>query len=213
MLLLLMIAWVLLGIVAGVVTNRLLGRRRVKLVSDAFVGIFGALAAGLAFDLLAGSQDGGMSLLGLFVSLVGAGAALAVSSAVRPASRAGSDAHSQLQAGSQVSARAECPMPDSSRSERPGPEPPTPPRRNTEPFVVLPTNGASAANVLDDAQPIRALKLSRAGSDSGRARRAPGRASRGGIPCRRAERGDRALEPGGGGFERCDRVVGARAVS
>ena len=77
-----MIAWVLLGIVAGVVTNRLLGRRSGRLASDAFVGVFGAAVAGLAFDLIAGIGDGGMSLSGLFVSLAGAGVALAVSSAI-----------------------------------------------------------------------------------------------------------------------------------
>lgn len=77
-------AWILLGITAGVVANQLAGRRSVGLGFDAILGIAGAAVAGFAFNLLAG-RDGGLSLWGLFVSLIGAGVVLAVSSAMAPA--------------------------------------------------------------------------------------------------------------------------------
>jgi uncharacterized membrane protein YeaQ/YmgE (transglycosylase-associated protein family) len=80
------VAWVLLGIVAGVVANQLSGKRGVGLVSDAVLGIAGAAVAGLAFNMLSGTDEG-MSLMGLCLSLLGAGVFLTVSRAIPGPSR------------------------------------------------------------------------------------------------------------------------------
>ena len=75
------IAWILLGIVAGVVANQLTGKRGDGLIPHALLGIAGAAVAGFAFNFLAG-RAGGLSVWGLLVSLLGAGVVLAVSSAI-----------------------------------------------------------------------------------------------------------------------------------
>jgi uncharacterized membrane protein YeaQ/YmgE (transglycosylase-associated protein family) len=75
------VVWVLLGIVAGVVANQLSGKRGVGLVSDALLGIAGAAVAGFAFDMLSGTGEG-MSLMGMCLSLLGAGVCLTVSRAI-----------------------------------------------------------------------------------------------------------------------------------
>jgi uncharacterized membrane protein YeaQ/YmgE (transglycosylase-associated protein family) len=74
------VAWVLLGIVAGVVANQVSGKRGVGLVSDALLGIAGAAIAGFAFSMLSGAE--GMSLASMSLSLLGAGVFLTVSRAV-----------------------------------------------------------------------------------------------------------------------------------
>lgn len=77
-----LVAWILLGTVAGVVANQFSGKRSVGLVSDALLGVFGAAVAGFCFNMLAGREDGPMSLWGLFASLLGAVVVLGVSGAI-----------------------------------------------------------------------------------------------------------------------------------
>jgi uncharacterized membrane protein YeaQ/YmgE (transglycosylase-associated protein family) len=79
------IAWVLLGIVAGVVANQLSGKRGVGLVSDALLGIAGATVAGFAFSMLSGTE--GVGLMSMCLSLLGAGVFLTVSRAIAGPSR------------------------------------------------------------------------------------------------------------------------------
>jgi uncharacterized membrane protein YeaQ/YmgE (transglycosylase-associated protein family) len=74
------VAWILLGIVAGVVANQLSGRRGDGLSADAVVGIAGAAVAGFAFNTLTGRTDG-FSLASLCSSLLGAGVLLALTRA------------------------------------------------------------------------------------------------------------------------------------
>jgi len=81
------IAWVILGVVSGVVANQLSGARGVGLVSDALVGIAGAAVAGFAYNVLAG-RELGFSLLSLCVSLLGAGVFLTISRAIAGPNRA-----------------------------------------------------------------------------------------------------------------------------
>jgi uncharacterized membrane protein YeaQ/YmgE (transglycosylase-associated protein family) len=80
------VAWVLLGIVAGVVANQLSARRGVGLVSDALLGIAGAAVAGFTFDMLSGTEEG-VGLMSMGLSLLGAGVFLAVSRAIAGPSR------------------------------------------------------------------------------------------------------------------------------
>ena len=80
------VAWVLLGIVAGVVANQLSGKRGVGLISDALLGIAGAAVAGFAFNMLAGTEEG-VGLMSMSLSLLGAGVFLTVSRAIAGPSR------------------------------------------------------------------------------------------------------------------------------
>ena len=75
------VAWLILGIVSGVVANQLSGARGVGLVSDALVGIAGAAVAGFVYNTLAG-RELGTSLVSLCVSLLGAGVSLTISRAI-----------------------------------------------------------------------------------------------------------------------------------
>ena len=81
------VAWIILGIVSGVVANQLSGSRGVGLISDALVGIAGAAVAGFAYNILAG-RELGFSLVSLCLSLLGAGVFLTISHAIAGPSRA-----------------------------------------------------------------------------------------------------------------------------
>ena len=74
-------AWIILGIVSGVVANQLSGARGVGLVSDALVGVAGAAVAGFAYNMLAGTELG-FSVVSLCLSLLGAAVFLTISRAV-----------------------------------------------------------------------------------------------------------------------------------
>jgi uncharacterized membrane protein YeaQ/YmgE (transglycosylase-associated protein family) len=80
------VAWIMLGIVAGVVANQVSGKRGVGLVSDALLGIAGAAVAGFAFNMLAGTEEG-FSLMSMCLSLLGAAIFLTVSRAMAGPSR------------------------------------------------------------------------------------------------------------------------------
>ena|SRR5688572_5701145 len=84
------VAWLMLGIVSGVVANQLSGARGVGLFSDALVGVAGAAVAGFAYNMLAG-RELGMSLASLCVSLLGAGVFLMISRAIAGPDRASWD--------------------------------------------------------------------------------------------------------------------------
>ena len=88
------VAWIILGIVSGVVANQLSGARGVGLISDAIVGIAGAAVAGFAFNMLAG-RELGFSLTSLGASLLGAGVFLTISRAVAGPSRASDPGRTQ----------------------------------------------------------------------------------------------------------------------
>jgi uncharacterized membrane protein YeaQ/YmgE (transglycosylase-associated protein family) len=75
------VAWIILGIVSGVVANQLSRARGTGLVSDALVGIAGAAVAGFAYNTLAG-RELGFSLVSLCSSLLGAGVFLTISRAI-----------------------------------------------------------------------------------------------------------------------------------
>ena len=76
------VAWILLGVAAGLAAHQLAGKRGVGLIPAILLGVFGAAVTGFAFNTLAGRDDGRMGLWGLVVPLVGAGAVLAVSSTI-----------------------------------------------------------------------------------------------------------------------------------
>jgi uncharacterized membrane protein YeaQ/YmgE (transglycosylase-associated protein family) len=80
------IAWLMLGMVAGVVANQLSAKRGVGLVSDAVIGVAGAAVAGFAYKMLAGRE--GFGVTSLLVSLLGAGVFLGVFRAMTGPARA-----------------------------------------------------------------------------------------------------------------------------
>jgi uncharacterized membrane protein YeaQ/YmgE (transglycosylase-associated protein family) len=88
------VAWIILGIVSGVVANQLSGARGVGLVADAVVGVAGAAVAGFAYNMLAG-RELGFSLVSLCVSLLGAGVFLTISRAIAGPNRASDPGRTQ----------------------------------------------------------------------------------------------------------------------
>jgi len=74
------IAWLILGLIAGFVASKLMGGGGYGLVGDIIVGIIGALLGGFLFGLITGRSDGYNSLdLG---SIVGAMILIAILRAV-----------------------------------------------------------------------------------------------------------------------------------
>ena len=88
------VAWILLGVIAGVVANQLSGKRGIGLVSDVFLGIVGAAVAGFTFRMLADEEQGfGLPAVGL--SLLGAAVVLTISRASVGPSRVSAPARMQ----------------------------------------------------------------------------------------------------------------------
>ena len=66
------IAWLILGLVAGFIASKLINRSGEGLVLDIVLGVVGALVGGFVFNALGGSGVTGLNLWSLFVSVVGA---------------------------------------------------------------------------------------------------------------------------------------------
>ena len=65
------IAWVLLGLIAGFIGNRLMGTGGQGLLMDMVLGIVGAIVGGLIFGAVLGVGITGFNLWSLVVAVVG----------------------------------------------------------------------------------------------------------------------------------------------
>jgi uncharacterized membrane protein YeaQ/YmgE (transglycosylase-associated protein family) len=70
-------AWVVVGLIAGVLANKLLIRTGDGLLRDLGLGVAGAAVGGFTFRILT-TGAGGLSFAGVLVTLAGAAAALVV---------------------------------------------------------------------------------------------------------------------------------------
>ena len=66
-----MLAWIVLGLVAGFVGSKLVNKSGEGVILDIVLGIVGALAGGFVFNALGAPGVSGLNLYSLFVAVVG----------------------------------------------------------------------------------------------------------------------------------------------
>jgi uncharacterized membrane protein YeaQ/YmgE (transglycosylase-associated protein family) len=66
-----LLAWVILGLVAGFIGSKIVNKRGEGLILDIVLGIIGAVAGGWIFNALGASGVTGLNLYSLFVAVVG----------------------------------------------------------------------------------------------------------------------------------------------
>ncbi len=84
------IAWIILGLIAGFVASRLVNHQGAGMILDLVLGIVGAIVGGWLFAFFGASEVTGLNLYSLIVAVVGAIVVLLIYNAltgVRPASR------------------------------------------------------------------------------------------------------------------------------
>jgi uncharacterized membrane protein YeaQ/YmgE (transglycosylase-associated protein family) len=72
------IAWILLGLVAGFLGSKIVNNRGAGLLFDIVLGIAGALVGGFLFTLIGATGVTGFNLWSIFVAVIGSTAVLAV---------------------------------------------------------------------------------------------------------------------------------------
>jgi uncharacterized membrane protein YeaQ/YmgE (transglycosylase-associated protein family) len=77
------IAWIVLGLVAGFIASRLVNHRGAGIVVDIVLGVLGAFAGGFLFNLFGVRGITGLNLWSLLVAAVGAMALLGAWHAIR----------------------------------------------------------------------------------------------------------------------------------
>lgn len=65
------IAWIVLGLIAGFIGSKLVNRTGEGLVLDIILGIVGAIVGGFLFNALGASGVSGLNLYSLLVAVVG----------------------------------------------------------------------------------------------------------------------------------------------
>ncbi len=66
------IAWVVLGLVAGFIGSRIVNKTGEGVVLDIVLGIVGAIVGGFLFSLLGAAPVTGFNIYSLFVAVIGA---------------------------------------------------------------------------------------------------------------------------------------------
>ena len=66
-----MLAWIVLGLVAGFIGSKLVNKRVEGLILDILLGVVGAIAGGFVFNALGAPGVSGLNLYSLFVAVVG----------------------------------------------------------------------------------------------------------------------------------------------
>lgn len=66
------IAWIVLGLIAGWIASKIVNRTGEGFVLDIVLGVVGALVGGFIFNILGGVGVTGFNLWSLFVAVVGA---------------------------------------------------------------------------------------------------------------------------------------------
>jgi uncharacterized membrane protein YeaQ/YmgE (transglycosylase-associated protein family) len=79
------IAWLILGLIAGFIASRIVNKGGEGLILDIVLGIVGAIVGGFLFSLIGASGVTGLNLYSLLVAVVGAIVVLVVYHAIRRA--------------------------------------------------------------------------------------------------------------------------------
>jgi uncharacterized membrane protein YeaQ/YmgE (transglycosylase-associated protein family) len=77
------IAWIVLGLIAGFIASKLVNKRGEGLLLDIILGIVGAVVGGWVFSLFGGFGVSGFNLHSLLVAVVGAVLVLVIYHAIR----------------------------------------------------------------------------------------------------------------------------------
>jgi uncharacterized membrane protein YeaQ/YmgE (transglycosylase-associated protein family) len=76
------IAWIVLGLVAGFIGSKIINKRGEGLILDIVLGVIGAIVGGFLFSLVGAAGVTGLNLYSLFVAIVGAVVVLLIYHAV-----------------------------------------------------------------------------------------------------------------------------------
>ena len=76
------IAWIVLGLIAGFIASKIVNKSGDGLVLDIVLGIVGAVAGGFLFRLVGSTGVTGLNFWSIFVAVIGAVVVLAVKHAV-----------------------------------------------------------------------------------------------------------------------------------
>jgi uncharacterized membrane protein YeaQ/YmgE (transglycosylase-associated protein family) len=79
------LAWIVLGLVAGFIGSKIVNKRGEGLILDIVLGIVGAIAGGWLFNMFGASGVTGLNLYSLGVAVLGSVVVLVVYHAVRRA--------------------------------------------------------------------------------------------------------------------------------
>jgi uncharacterized membrane protein YeaQ/YmgE (transglycosylase-associated protein family) len=79
------LAWIILGLVAGFIGSKIVNKRGEGLILDIVLGIVGAIAGGWLFNLFGAAGVSGLNIYSLLVAVIGAIVVLLVFHAVRRA--------------------------------------------------------------------------------------------------------------------------------
>ena len=72
------LAWIVLGLIAGFIGSKLVNKTGEGLVLDIVLGVVGALVGGFIFNALGHSGVTGLNIYSLFVAVIGAVAVLLI---------------------------------------------------------------------------------------------------------------------------------------
>ena len=76
------IAWLVVGLIAGFIASKLINKTGEGLVMDIVLGVVGAIVGGFIFNMLGHSGATGINIYSIFVSVIGAVVVLLVYHAV-----------------------------------------------------------------------------------------------------------------------------------
>ena len=79
------LAWIILGLIAGFIGSKLINKRGEGLVLDIILGIVGAIVGGWVFNTFGASGVTGLNLYSLLVAVIGAVLVLVIYHAIRRA--------------------------------------------------------------------------------------------------------------------------------
>lgn len=77
------LAWIVLGLIAGFVASKIINKRGEGLLLDILLGIIGALVGGWLFHVFGAAGVTGLNLYSLLVAIVGAVVVLVIYHALR----------------------------------------------------------------------------------------------------------------------------------
>ncbi len=79
------IAWIVLGLIAGFIGSKLVNKRGEGLFLDIILGVVGAVVGGWVFSLFGAAGVSGLNLYSLLVAVIGAVLVLVIYHAIRRA--------------------------------------------------------------------------------------------------------------------------------
>jgi len=82
------IAWIILGLVAGFIANKIVNKEGEGVTLDIVLGVVGAVAGGFLFNLIGETGVTGFNVRSMFVAVIGAIVVLGIKHAITGSSHA-----------------------------------------------------------------------------------------------------------------------------